>query len=139
MAIVLAVLGAFVVVEASQLRMTSLGGGPGPGVFPIALGTLLLGFGAWLAPAAVRERAQFGHLPRVAALTGVLAVYATVLDRIGFVLATSLAMAGMLAGFNPRHRALLAGLGVVGAVGTYALFSSVLRVQLPADPWFIWP
>ena len=65
--------------------------------------------------------------------------YATFLDRLGFVITTSAAMAGMLAGFNPRRRALLAAMGVGGAVGAYALFSSVLHVQLPPDPWFIWP
>jgi hypothetical protein len=138
-AIALAVLGVIVLVQAFQLTMTSLGGGPGPGVFPVALGTLLLGLGAWLAPAAVRERTEFGNLPRVAALAGILALYAIALDGLGFVVTTSVAMAGMLAGFNPRHRALLAALGVGGAVGAYALFSSVLRVQLPPDPWFIWP
>lgn len=139
MAVVLALLGAFVLVQASQLKMTSLGGGPGPGVFPIALGTLLLGLGAWLAPAAVRERTTFGHLPRLAGLAGMLVVYAILLDRLGFVITTSLAMAGMLAAFTTRRRTLWAAVGVAGAVAAYALFSSILHVQLPADPWFIWP
>lgn len=139
MAVALALLGAFVLVQASLLRMTSLGGGPGPGVFPIALGALLLGLGAWLTPTAVRERATFGNLPRLAGLAATLVVYAILLDRLGFVITTSLAMAGMLVAFTTRRRALWAAVGVVGAVAAYALFSSILRVQLPADPWFIWP
>jgi hypothetical protein len=138
-AIALALLGAFMLVEASQLRMTTLGGGPGPGFFPSALGTLLLGLGVWLAPSTLRERTTFGHLPRVAALTGVLAAYALLLDGLGFVITTSLAMAAMLAAFTTRHRPLWAAAGVVGAVVSYAIFSSILHVQLPADPWFIWP
>jgi hypothetical protein len=138
-AIALALLGAFVLVEASQLRMTTLGGGPGPGVFPVALGVLLLGLGVSLVPATWRERVTFGHIPRVAGLAAVLVVYAILLDRFGFVITTSLAMAGMLAAFAPRRRALWAAVGVVGAVLSYALFSSILRVQLPPDPWFIWP
>ncbi len=139
MAIALALLGAFMLVEASQLRMTSLGGGPGPGVFPAALGTLMLGLGAWLAPSTIRERTTFGNLPRVVALAGVLAAYALLLDGLGFVITTSLAMAVMLAAFTTHRRPLWAGVGVVGAVASYALFSSILRVQLPPDPWFIWP
>jgi hypothetical protein len=138
-AVALALLGAFVLVQAFQLKMTSLGGGPGPGVFPIALGALLLGLGVLLAPAALRERATFGNVPRVAALAGVLIVYAILLDRLGFVITTSGAMAGMLAGFTTRRRALWAAVGVVGAIASYALFSSILHVQLPADPWFYWP
>jgi putative tricarboxylic transport membrane protein len=138
-AVALALLGAFVLVEAAQLRMTTLGGGPGPGVFPIALGVLLLGLGVSLAPAALRERTTFGHLPRLAGLAGVLVVYAILLDPLGFVITTSLAMAVLLAAFTTRHRALWAAVGVVGAVAAYAVFSSALHVQLPADPWFFWP
>jgi putative tricarboxylic transport membrane protein len=139
MAVVLALLGAFVLVQAFQLKMTSLGGGPGPGVFPIALGALLLGLGVLLAPAALRERAEFGNVPRLAGLAGVLILYAILLDRLGFVITTSGAMAGMLAAFTARRRALWAAVGVAGAVASYALFSSILHVQLPPDPWFFWP
>ena len=139
MAVVLALLGAFVLVQAFQLKMTSLGGGPGPGVFPIALGALLLGLGIVLAPAALRERAEFGNVPRLAGLAGVLIMYTLLLDRLGFVITTSLAMAAMLAAFTTRRRPLWALVGVVGAVASYGLFSSILHVQLPADPWFFWP
>jgi hypothetical protein len=138
-AIALALLGAFTLVQASQLKMTTLGGGPGPGVFPLALGTLLVAIGAWLAPASLRERTEFGNLPRVAALAGVLVAYAALLDGLGFVITTALAMATMLIAFTTRRRWLWAAVGVAGSVGAYALFSSVLRVQLPPDPWLIWP
>ena len=139
MAIAFGLLGALVLVETSQLKMTSLGGGPGPGVFPAALGAILLVIGARLAPAALRERTEFGHLGRVAVLTGALAVYAALLDRLGFVITTSATIVFLLVAFNPRGRPWLAALGLVGSVGSYALFSSFLRVQLPPDPWFIWP
>jgi len=138
-AVALALLGAFVLVEASQLKMTSLGGGPGPGVFPVALGVILLGIGARLAPAALRERTEFGHLRRVAVLIGALAAYAALLDRLGFVITTSATIVFLLVAFNPRRRLWLAALGLAGSVGSYALFSSFLKVQLPPDPWFLWP
>lgn len=139
MAVALALLGAFVLVEASQLKMTSLGGGPGPGVFPVALGVMLLGIGARLAPAALRERTEFGHLRRVGVLIGALAAYAALLDRLGFVITTSATIVFLLVAFNPRRRLWLAALGLAGSVGSYALFSSFLKVQLPPDPWFLWP
>ena len=139
MAVALALLGAFVLVEASQLKMTSLGGGPGPGVFPVALGVILLGIGARLAPAALRERTEFGHLRRVGVLIGALAAYAALLDRLGFVITTSATIVFLLVAFNPRRRLWLAALGLAGSVGSYALFSSFLKVQLPPDPWFLWP
>jgi len=138
-AVALALLGAFVLVEASQLKMTSLGGGPGPGVFPVALGVILLGIGARLAPAALRERTEFGHLRRVGVLIGALAAYAALLDRLGFVITTSATIVFLLVAFNPRRRLWLAALGLAGSVGSYALFSSFLKVQLPPDPWFLWP
>lgn len=139
MAIALALIGAFVLVQSFGLKMTSLGGGPGPGVFPVALGALLLGIGVRLAPESWRERTDFGDLRRVALLAGALAVYATLLDRLGFVITTSATIAFLLAAFNPRRRVALAALGVAGAVSCYALFSSFLRVQLPPDPWYLWP
>src|SRR2546425_12177674 len=119
--------------------MTSLGGGPGPGVFPVALGVMLLGIGARLAPAALRERTEFGHLRRVAVLVGALAVYATLLDRLGFVITTSATIVFLLVAFNPRGRLWLAALRLAGAVRSYALFSSVLRRQPPARPWVFLP
>jgi putative tricarboxylic transport membrane protein len=138
-AVALALLGAFVIAQAFQLKMTTLGGGPGPGVFPIALGSLLLVFGVLLAPAALRERTTFGNVPRLAGLAAVLVVYAILLDALGFVITTALAMAVMLAAFTTNRRWLWAIIGVVGAIVSYALFSSVLHVQLPPDPWFFWP
>ena len=53
---------------------------------------------------------------RVAALAGVLAAYALLLDGLGFVITTSLAMAVMLAAFTTRRRPLWAAVGVVGGV-----------------------
>ncbi|OLC19237.1 MAG: hypothetical protein AUH33_06030 [Chloroflexi bacterium 13_1_40CM_68_21] len=139
MAIALGLLGALVLVQALGLRMTSLGGGPGPGLFPLALGAVLLLAGARLAPATLRERTEFGNLRRVGLLAAALAVYATLLERLGFVLTTGATIVFLLVAFNERRRVPLAILGVAGAVGSYALFSSLLRVQLPPDPWYLWP
>jgi putative tricarboxylic transport membrane protein len=137
-AIAFALLGAFLLFQALQLRMTSLGGGPGPGVLPAALGALLLVIGARLTITTWRERPEFGVLWRVGALTAALVAYAALLDPIGYVIATAAAMVVLLVAFNTRRRALLALLGIAGAVGSYALFSVALHVPLPPDPWGVW-
>ncbi|TMG49744.1 MAG: hypothetical protein E6H91_05130 [Chloroflexi bacterium] len=138
MAIAFAVLGAFLLWQALALRMVVLGGGPGPGLFPAVLGALLLGIGGRLALSTWRERPEFGDLRLVGALGLVLMAYATLLERLGFVLTTALAMAALMLAFDRRHRLALAALGIAGAVGAYALFYSGLKVQLPPDPWGIW-
>jgi putative tricarboxylic transport membrane protein len=118
--------------------MTSLGGGPGPGVLPAALGALLLGIGARLAVTTWRERPEFGILWRVGVLALALVAYAVVLDPLGYVIATAATMVVLLVTFNERRRAMLAVLGVAGAVGSYALFNTALHVPLPPDPWGVW-
>ena len=138
MAIAFALLGAFILAQALQLRMTSLGGGPGPGVLPAALGALLLGIGARLALTTWRERPEFGILWRVGVLAFALVAYAVVLDPLGYVIATAATMVVLLVTFNERRRAMLAVLGVAGAVGSYALFNTALHVPLPPDPWGVW-
>ncbi len=138
MALAFTLLGAVLAWQASQLRMTDLGGGPGPGVLPLGLGLMLLVLGARLVVGGWRERAEFGNLRRVAILAAVLAIWFTVLEPIGFVAASALSLGVMLVVYNERHRARLVALGVAGAAASYALFYSVLRVQLPADPFGIW-
>jgi putative tricarboxylic transport membrane protein len=138
MAIVFALLGAFILAQALELRMTSLGGGPGPGVLPAALGALLLGIGARLALTTWRERPEFGVLWRVGVLALALMAYAVLLDPLGYVITTAATMVALLVTFNARRRVLLAALGVAGAVGSYALFNTALHVPLPPDPWGVW-
>jgi putative tricarboxylic transport membrane protein len=138
MAIVFALLGAFILAQALELRMTSLGGGPGPGVLPAALGALLLGIGARLALTTWRERPEFGVLWRVGVLALALVAYAVLLDPLGYVITTAATMVALLVTFNARRRVLLAALGVAGAVGSYALFNTALHVPLPPDPWGVW-
>ncbi len=137
-AVALGVLGAFVVYQAIQLPMRSLDGGPGPGLLPAVLGIMLFGLGAWLVVGWNGEHPRFDNLDRVGIMALVLGVYAVGLERLGFVLTASLATTTLLLTFERRHPLLLAALGIAGAVACYALFYSVLKVQLPPDPLGLW-
>jgi disulfide bond formation protein DsbB len=138
LAVAFLVLGVAMLSQALRLSMRSLDGGPGPGLLPAALGALMLIFAGRIVLGDAANRPTFGHLPRVAMMVVGLALFGVAMDRLGFVLTAAAVMVLLLLLFNARRRALLAALGVAGAVATYALFYAVLRVQLPADPWGLW-
>jgi hypothetical protein len=138
MAIAFLLLGAFLFYQATRLSMRGLDGGPGPGLLPAGLGVLMLALSGRLVLSTWRERPQFGNLRRIGIMLAVVTVYGAVLERLGFVLATSILVVTLLMTFNERHRLPLAVLGVAGTALTYSLFFSVLRVQLPPDPWGLW-
>jgi Tripartite tricarboxylate transporter TctB family len=137
MALAFLLLGAFLLYQALQLPMRS-SGGPGPGLLPAALGVLIVALAARLIPATWRERVVFGDLRRIGIMTAALVLCTALLEPLGFVLATGLLMVILLVAFNERRRLAMAALGVIGVVVTYAVFYSVLKVQLPSDPWGLW-
>jgi hypothetical protein len=132
------VLGLAMLSQAVRLSMRSLDGGPGPGLVPAALGVLFVAFSGRLLLIGVATWPTFGNLARVAIMVAGLALFGVALDRLGFVLTTAAVMALLLVLFNERGRAPLAVLGAAGAVAAYALFYSLLKVQLPSDPWGVW-
>ncbi len=71
-----------------------------------------------------------GGWPRVAVTLAVVAAYALLLEPLGYILATLLLLGSLL--ILLRQRALVtAAVSVVGAVGSYALFHTWLKVPLP--------
>jgi putative tricarboxylic transport membrane protein len=139
MSIAFLILGLFLFFQASQLSMRSLDGGPGPGLLPATIGALMAVLATRLVLAGHwRERPEFGTLWRIGVMVVTVAMYAAVLDRLGFVVATAVLMLVLLVSFNERHRVPLAVLGVLGTGLTYAVFYSFLKVQLPPDPWGLW-
>ena len=135
MAAAFLILGIFLFYQASQLSMRTLDGGPGPGVLPIGLAVLLMALSARLLVSGWRERARFGSLRRVGIMVGGVFLYAFILEKVGFVVATGLLMIVLMITFNERYRPAVATLGVIGTLLTYLLFFNVLKVQLPPDPW----
>jgi hypothetical protein len=138
MALLFLLLGAFLVSQALRLSMRTIDGGPGPGLFPLALGALLVALAGRVIVAERSGGVAFGNLRRVALMVVGLVAYTLSLESVGFVLATTGLIVMLLVAFNERHRLALAALGVAGVTFAYFLFYGVLNVPLPIDPWGLW-
>jgi hypothetical protein len=111
---------------------------PGPGVFPLAAGLLLLGLAAGQAAVALRARsapaapARQGPAVRAWALMAALAGYAAAAGAVGFLTASFVlvVVASRLLGAAGWLRPAALALGVT--LAAYALFVVWLGVPLPA-------
>lgn len=125
-------------------------GEPGPRAFPILLGAVLAGLGvvmAVLALASARRQSAEETTPSpnrreatlVAGTFGLLILYAFLLDKVGFVIATpvviALAMYGLL---RVRRWALVGSLAVGFTLGCWVIFDAVLGTPLPRGSWVMW-
>lgn len=125
-------------------------GEPGPRAFPVLLGILLAGLGAvmtasaWTstqdaAAAEITTPASRREGIIVAATFGLLLLYAFLLDKTGFLIATpivvALAMRGIL---NIRNWMLTLGLAGGLTIGCWLFFVSLLGAPLPRGAWLLW-
>ena len=132
-------------------------GEPGPRAFPVLLGVLLAGLGIVMTGTAlVSGRGHAGRVlsdaanetippiarreAAVAASTfGILILYAFLLDKVGFVIATPivivLAMCGPL---RMRRWALILSLAAGFTLGCWLIFDGVLGTPLPRGSWVMW-
>jgi putative tricarboxylic transport membrane protein len=110
----------------------------GPKAFPYAIGMLaLVASGALLVRPKAPPRPALDAPARLRALVlaASLALYAVVLDRMGFVLATTLEMAVLVGLFRGSlWKGLLGGLAV--SAGFFLVFAYGLSVPLPLGSWF---
>lgn len=112
-------------------------GGPGTRFLPVTLGALLavLGGAVALAPPAGAapgpSAAARGGAARVAGTLVALAVYTVAFEPLGFLVATTLGLAGLLVVFGERRPLVVAAVAVVATGATYALFGLWLKVPLP--------
>jgi putative tricarboxylic transport membrane protein len=109
---------------------------PGPAFFPWWTSLALVLLSAVLLVQAARggaePRADEGRWVRVAALLGALAVYALVLEPVGYPIATFLLVLFMLRVIDPAGWPLALTTAVLAAGGTYLVFAVWLAVPLPA-------
>ena len=117
----------------------------GPRAFPVLLGVALAGLGlamSLLAPASGGE--PIAPVTRretvVAAGTiGVLVLYAFLLERAGFLIATPIAIVLAMWGLvRVRRTALIAGLAIGFTVTCWAIFDALLGTPLPRGSWVLW-
>jgi len=117
-----------------------LDGVPGPGFLPRWIGICLLGTGLLLTakgirPGVVLQEAiqwpQASGWARVGLMLGGLAVALVLLDRLGFLLTTTLFMAVVIFCLGVRSWRMLASIPLLAAIGLYVVFAVWLQVPLP--------
>jgi putative tricarboxylic transport membrane protein len=109
-------------------------GEPGTRLFPLVLGAIiaLLSAIALLRPertdAPAGDRAGARRLWGTAA---VLVAYALAFERLGFLVATPIAVGALLAGYGERRWAVIVGVSVGMTLATYVVFARWLGAPLP--------
>jgi hypothetical protein len=70
---------------------------------------------------------------------GILVLYAFLLERVGFLIATPIAIALAMWGLvRVRSIALIAGLAIGFTVSCWAIFDALLGTPLPSGSWVLW-
>jgi putative tricarboxylic transport membrane protein len=117
----------------------------GPRAFPVLLGVALAGLGiamSLLAPASdVEPVAPLTRRETViaAGTIGVLVLYAFLLERVGFLIATPVAIALVMWGLvRARSAPLIAGLAIGFTVSCWVIFGALLGTPLPRGSWVLW-
>ena len=136
-----AALGVVTVALSWGLAEGTATGGPGTRFLPALLGGLMALLGAMIAfgPARVRpvSTAPAGEADaershgRALATVAVMGVYTLLLDRLGFLLATTALMVVLVRMYGERRWAVVLGVAVCATGATYGLFAGWLKVPLP--------
>jgi len=137
-------LGGFFLHGALTLRVLPSYARIGPRFFPILVGAALLACGVLLLVQALRgvrgvpEEAEdteagaaFDWVP-VAVIAVTLALHASLVSRLGFVLSSTLLYVGVAFGFGERRLWRSGAVGVVLALVVYLAFTRLLGLRLPA-------
>jgi Tripartite tricarboxylate transporter TctB family len=135
-----AALGAVTVALAWGLSEGTATGGPSTRFLPTLLGGLLILLGGMIAfgPARVRPdspapagEADAGGHGRALATVAVMGAYTLLLDRLGFLLATTALLAVLVRMYGERRWAVVLGMAVCATGAAYGLFAGWLKVPLP--------
>ncbi len=136
-----AALGVVTVALASGLSEGTATGGPGTRFLPALLGGLMVLLGAMIAfgPARVRlagpapaGEADAGRSQgRALATVAVMGGYTLLLDRLGFLLATTALLAVLVRMYGERRWTVALGVAVCATGAAYGLFAGWLKVPLP--------
>jgi putative tricarboxylic transport membrane protein len=133
-AVAMLLFGLFWIWIGTGYTMIGRNGGPGAGVLPTALGVIIVGLAlaSFFRPEV--DRIKLPQLGRILLILGALAGYALLLNPLGYIIATALLMGALLMSFAERKAwwQPVAAIGI--AVGTYAVFHSLLQMPLPVDP-----
>ena len=132
-------LGAAMLYESLKLAYFGAGG-PGPGFLPRWVAGGLICCGLVLAFKGIRPgRTLRSAIPwpdasgwrRIALMLGALTLALILLDKLGFLVITTVFMAVLIYGLGVRSWPMLASVPLLSAIGLYAVFAVWLRVPLP--------
>ncbi len=114
---------------------------PGPGLFPLVLGILLIFLSFVLLLGQVRKRflskekvhslSMPGGWKRVAYAVFVLLLAIFLFEKMGYLLTFFLLIISLMLGEGFRNRKTLLLLGLIGALGVYFIFVLLLKQELP--------
>lgn len=140
---VLLAFGLFALLQARGLRFGSIAA-PGPGFFPLCLATALslvslaILVSALRAPPAVPGAASgatvAGHAKVIGTL-GALAIYALVLESVGFLSATFSLLVFFFTVLQRQRWFVAVGSALLTSIVTYVVFKMWLGVNLPPGPF----
>jgi hypothetical protein len=135
-----AALGAVTVALAWGLEEGTATGGPGARFLPALLGGLMILLGGLIAfgpdggrsgQARPAAEADPGSGRRALMTVGAMAAYTLVLDRLGFLLATSALLVVLVRAYGERRWAVVLTVAVCATGAAYGLFAGWLKVPLP--------
>jgi len=133
----LCVLGLLVIVESRALPLGTLHN-PGPAYMPVVLASLLMLFsvGLLVFGGGARRLAAVGWAEwrHAAAIFAVCAFAALALERVGYRLTIAAALAFLLGAVERKGLVFTAVFALGLALGTFFVFDTLLRVQLPRGP-----
>lgn len=136
-----AALGLLAVLVMWESRRLPLGSfhNPGPAYVPVLLSLLLLGFAVAIvvrgAAAPLLSGVGWGEWRHAVAILGSCAFTAVALERLGYRLTLAAAVLFLVAVIERKSLVLSVVFAVVMAWGSYFVFDTILRVQLPRGPF----
>jgi len=135
----LAIIGAVILYQTSQMSAGAGYARIGPTAFPYVIGVALVGLSIWTAVAAMRGEFQArepqAHAP-VLWIVGGLVAQMLLLKPLGFAVATGLLFAATARGFGRGPLWFTIPLGIAISFAIWLLFAKGLQLSLPAgDVW----
>ena len=130
----LALAGAYAAWEAGKLPLGSIDN-PGPGYLPLILATLLVALGVLAAlaakPSALVREIRWVELRHAAAIISVTAFAALAIEPFGYRLTVAVMLIFLLGVVERKPPAAVAAFAAGMSLGSYWLFSTLLKVPLP--------
>lgn len=124
--------GLLVITLALKIPVGRLGDDPGPQALPLASGIIICLAALFSMLTAPYDAEDLGKMAILRVCTSVLliGIYIQLMDRIGFVLSTTLFIGLQLIIMGQRKVLPLISLSILGSVTVYYVFNSLLRVPL---------